>query len=83
MSSLFPVTNCEDCNASLGQAGDANAMDVDVMDIDVASGENYACGQCRRMVCHGCAVSNLGEQRRCLNCAGRDGKTWIGGLGWV
>ena len=82
-SYLFHATNCEDCNASLGQAGDANGMDIDMMDLDVASGGNYACEQCGKTVCHGCAVSNLGEQRRCLNCAGTRGKTWVGGLGWV
>lgn len=82
-SYLFHATNCEDCNASLGQAGDTNGMDIDMMDLDVASGGNYGCEQCGKTVCHGCAVSNLGEQRRCLNCAGTRGKTWVGGLGWV
>lgn len=82
MPSLFQATNCDDCDVPLGQGG-ADGMDVDMMDVDVASGGNYACEQCGRMVCHGCAVSNLGQQRRCLNCAGRRQKVWVGGLGWV
>lgn len=83
LSSLCPVTNCEDCSAPLGNIGDANGVDMDMMDVDVANGGNYACEQCGKHVCHGCAVSNLGEQRRCLNCAGRYEKRWVGGLGWV
>jgi hypothetical protein len=67
----------------LGQAGNTGTMDVDIMDIDVANGSNYACEQCGKMVCHGCAVSNLGHQRKCLNCAGKAEKKWVGGLGWV
>ena len=67
----------------LSQTGDLDAVDVDMMDIDVANGGNYACEQCGKVVCHGCAVSNLGEQRRCLNCAGRAEKKWVGGLGWI
>jgi hypothetical protein len=77
------MTNCEDCNVPLGKSGDTDTMDIDMMDIDVANGGNYACEQCGKIVCHGCAVSNLGEQRRCLNCAGRAEKQWVGALGWI
>jgi hypothetical protein len=83
LSSLCPISNCEDCSAPLGQSGDANAMDVDSMDVDVANGGNYLCEQCGKAVCHGCAISNLGEQRRCLNCAVTTHRRWVGGLGWI
>lgn len=47
------------------------------------------CSTCSRAVCFSCSVSNLGEQRRCLMCAGRDGagtkknKRLGGGMGWT
>jgi ArsR family metal-binding transcriptional regulator len=57
-------------------------MDVDMMmDIDMDSG-NHACTSCGKQVCHSCAVSNLGAERKCLNCAGRK-KTRVGGIGWM
>lgn len=51
------------------------------------------CSACSRAVCFSCSVSNLGEQRRCLLCAGRKvaggaagsaekKKQWVGGMGW-
>lgn len=48
------------------------------------------CSACARAVCFSCSVSNLGEQRRCLRCAGREGsantaskeRKWVGGFGW-
>lgn len=30
------------------------------------------CSTCARAVCFSCSVSNLGEQRRCLLCAGKE-----------
>ncbi|CAL3970151.1 unnamed protein product [Diplocarpon coronariae] len=70
MTSMFPATNCEDCDASLGQSADGAAMDVDMMDLDMGMTERYGCTACGKQVCHGCSVSNLGAERRCLNCAG-------------
>jgi hypothetical protein len=85
-NSFFQPTNCEDCDARLdaGSGGDAMDMDVDMMiDIDI-DGANFGCTSCGKTVCHGCAVSNLGEQRRCLVCAGPPSqKKWVGGIGWV
>lgn len=77
-------TNCEDCDTVLVN-GDGDAMDMDI-DVDMYGGggdgsSDFACSQCRRQICHQCAVSNLGEQRQCLMCAGR--RRWVGGLGWV
>ena len=51
-------------------------MDVD-MDIDAS---DNVCGACGKAVCCSCSVSNLGEHRRCLVCAGsRTGnrKDWL------
>ncbi|KAG4031260.1 hypothetical protein MFRU_009g00510 [Monilinia fructicola] len=84
---LIP-TNCEDCDASLANRESGDEMDVDtMMDIDMyGAGEaNHACTSCGKQVCHSCAVSNLGMDRKCLVCAGRDrnGKRWVGGLGWM
>lgn len=56
-------------------------MDLDI-DVDVYGGSSdFACSECRKQVCHQCAISNLGQQRQCLMCAGR--RQWVGGLGWV
>ncbi|KAK2623689.1 hypothetical protein QTJ16_006870 [Diplocarpon rosae] len=71
MTSMFPATHCEDCDASLGHPGDGYAMDVDMMDVDLGISESYGCVACGKQVCHSCSVSNLGAERRCLNCAGR------------
>lgn len=65
--------NCEDCGIALG--------DGDYMDIDGCSAENHACGACGKQVCFSCSVSNLGEQKRCLHCAGRRARAR--GFGWA
>lgn len=73
-------THCDDCDTVLIN-GDGDAMDLDI-DVDVYGGSlDFSCSQCRKPVCHQCAVSNLGQQRQCLTCAGR--RQWVGGLGWV
>lgn len=84
---LIP-TNCEDCDASLANMDGGDEMDVDtIMDIDMyGAGEtNHACTNCGKQVCHSCAVSNLGVERKCLTCAGsnRNESKWVGGLGWM
>ena len=77
--SYFQPTNCEDCDSFL----DSGDGDVDMMDVDSSiSGEaaNHACFTCGKVVCHSCAVSNLGAERKCLLCAGENrGKKWEGG----
>jgi hypothetical protein len=60
-----PSTNCDDCGSSLSSGDDA--MDMD----DYGMSADHACTACRKAVCSRCSVSNLGEQRRCLQCAGR------------
>ncbi|KAI1762332.1 hypothetical protein GGR53DRAFT_501926 [Hypoxylon sp. FL1150] len=71
-------TNCEDCGQTLreGLAGD-DSMDVDGFGADAETG----CATCGKHVCSHCSITNMGEQRRCLICAGK--KVWIGGLGWA
>lgn len=63
---------CEDCGASL---------DSGMMDVDGASAGACACGACGKHVCFSCSVSNLGEEKRCLQCAGRHnmGGAWTDG----
>lgn len=80
-------TTCEDCGVGLSEE--------DAMMDDGYGFETYinTCSACSRAVCFSCSVSNLGEQRRCLMCAGRDGagagagadksKKWVGGIGWT
>ncbi|KAI5921099.1 hypothetical protein F4810DRAFT_385274 [Camillea tinctor] len=77
--SIYGPTNCEDCGQGLGglDGGDDNSMDIDSFDVGVET----ACSGCGKHVCSHCSITNLGEQRRCLVCAGR--KVWIGGLGWT
>lgn len=74
---LLP-TECDDCgSALLAGGGDADEMDVDCGN----AAEDTACGACGKHVCFSCSVSNLGEQKRCLQCAGR--RVWVGGIGWT
>ncbi|KAM0222850.1 hypothetical protein ACHAPA_001381 [Fusarium lateritium] len=60
-------SNCDDCGAGLSGGDDG-------MDIDGLDNEDHSCGACGKHVCFSCSVSNLGEQRRCLQCAGRNGQ---------
>jgi hypothetical protein len=77
---IYQAANCEDCETPLVSA-DGDAMDID-MDIDVQGTVlDYACSKCQKLVCHRCAISNLGADRRCLMCAGK--RTWVGGIGWM
>lgn len=66
-------------------------MDVDAMMIDGFNGGDWGCKECGKIVCSGCAVNRVGEGRRCLTCAGKEGinggsdrkgggRNW--GLGW-
>ncbi|KAI1378808.1 hypothetical protein F4677DRAFT_412059 [Hypoxylon crocopeplum] len=72
------AANCEDCGQTLREgAGDEDSMDVDGFGGEAQTG----CGACGKHVCSHCSITNLGEQRRCLICAGK--KVWIGGLGWA
>jgi hypothetical protein len=59
-------SNCEDCGAGLANDGDDYG---DSMDVDHA--ENTVCSTCGKHVCFSCSVSNLGDHKRCLRCAGR------------
>ncbi|KAK9434992.1 ORF21 protein [Metarhizium brunneum] len=67
-------TSCEDCGAGLGPGGNAHDMAVDDLTAD-----NTTCGACGKHVCFSCSVSNLGEEKRCLCCAGRKA---FGNIGW-
>ena len=60
-------THCEDCSASLDGADDGEAMDVDMMTTDVDE-RDFGCTSCGKQVCHSCAVSILGMERKCLGC---------------
>lgn len=60
-------THCEDCNANLNGSDDGDAMDVDMMSMDVDE-RDFGCVSCGKQVCHSCAVSNLGAERKCLGC---------------
>ncbi|KAH6609386.1 hypothetical protein Trco_002732 [Trichoderma cornu-damae] len=71
-----PPTSCEDCGSALAGGGGGDEMEV-----DDGAAEDTACGACGKHVCFSCSVSNLGEQKRCLQCAGR--RVWIGGIGWT
>lgn len=66
-TTLTTPTHCEDCSASLNDADDTDAMDVDIMAMDVDE-RNFGCVDCGKQVCHSCAVSNLGMERKCLGC---------------
>jgi len=67
------VSDCEDCGGSLA-GGSEDGMDLDGV-------EGTACSACGKNVCFSCSVSNLGEQKRCLQCAGR--RPSGGHVGWA
>ncbi|KAK0669133.1 hypothetical protein QBC41DRAFT_320343 [Cercophora samala] len=71
---LAASTTCDDCGAGLVGPGACGDQDEMMMDVDGSGvvGENN-CGACGKTVCFSCSVSNLGEHRRCLACAGRRG----------
>jgi hypothetical protein len=80
LAAIYQAANCEDCETPLVSA-DGDAMDID-MDVNVQGTTlDYACSKCHKLVCHRCAISNLGADRRCLMCAGK--RTWVGGIGWM
>ncbi len=61
--------------------------DGDGMDMDNYVRDPHNCGACGKAVCFSCSVSNLGEHRRCLLCAGRRGtvgrESWTSNSGGV
>lgn len=76
-------TDCEDCGQML--CGDDGMMDMD----DMSSMGGTSCSVCGKHVCSHCSITNLGEQRRCLGCAGttqrtgasmRNTSTWATGM---
>ena len=71
------ATNCEDCGVGLGDSDGDVMMDVDGYALGL---EDRACGACGKAVCFSCSVSNLGEHRRCLSCAGPRGG--VAGSSW-
>jgi hypothetical protein len=73
-------TNCEDCGLGLAGGCDDDVM----MDVDGGYGsspEDQTCGACGKAVCFSCSISNLGENRRCLVCAGPRGR--VAGGEWL
>ncbi|PTB68805.1 hypothetical protein BBK36DRAFT_1166691 [Trichoderma citrinoviride] len=79
---LATPTACDDCGAPLaGSDGGVGGGDDMGMDLDGGAAQDTACGACGKHVCFSCSVSNLGEEKRCLQCAGR--RVWIGGIGWT
>ncbi|KAK4195255.1 hypothetical protein QBC40DRAFT_289344 [Triangularia verruculosa] len=87
----FPAaasTTCDDCGAGLVGSGAGGGQDEMMMDVDgCVEAEEHVCGACGKTVCFSCSVSNLGEHRRCLACAGRrdwgtsNGASWTQGVG--
>lgn len=75
-----PTLSCQDCD------GDFLATDPDISmgGVDEVGEKNeWACRQCRRIVCGNCAVVETGLGRECLQCRTSVRKKWIGGIGWM
>lgn len=72
-------TTCDDCGVEL-RGEDAEVDDGYGFETYISS-----CSLCCKAVCFSCSVSNLGEQRRCLVCAGKEDtrKRWVGTTGWT
>lgn len=64
---------CEDCDARLVSCDGGDDMAVDNF-----ATETTACVSCGKHVCFSCSVSNLGEERRCLQCAGSNVGVGVG-----
>ncbi|KAL2262242.1 hypothetical protein VTK26DRAFT_2034 [Humicola hyalothermophila] len=60
-------THCDDCGVGLVGSEDDAMMDVDGYSLNP---DDHLCEACGKTVCFSCSVSNLGEHRRCLACAG-------------
>ncbi|GAW25753.1 putative orf21 protein [Rosellinia necatrix] len=60
-------SECEDCGRRFG--GDDDDGDG-MVDMDMSGTEGTSCVACGKHVCPSCSITNLGEQRRCLGCAG-------------
>jgi len=58
-------TECEDCGHQFKDGEDVTMDGDDMLGLGGSS-----CGACGKHVCSNCSISNLGEQRRCLACAG-------------
>ncbi|KAI1355502.1 hypothetical protein F5Y01DRAFT_270615 [Xylaria sp. FL0043] len=76
-------TECEDCGQDLYADDEHMMMDVD------DSTQTTSCGACGKHVCSHCSITNVGAQRRCLDCAGtlsrsgsgaRSTASWTGGI---
>jgi hypothetical protein len=67
-------TSCEDCGGALSETADDDAMEIDGQ-------AESGCAECGKQVCEHCSINILGEQRRCLACAGK--KTGVAGLEWT
>ncbi|KAI0868183.1 hypothetical protein GGS24DRAFT_483109 [Hypoxylon argillaceum] len=80
-TSVDTPTECEDCGQSLGSDSDDMMMDVD----SLSGAEGAGCGTCGKHVCSHCSITNLGEQRRCLGCAGttRAGNSGRNAVSWA
>ncbi|RYP44190.1 hypothetical protein DL768_009338 [Monosporascus sp. mg162] len=77
---IYAPTSCEDCGQTLGgEDGGGDSMDIDGLD----GGEQTSCRACGKHVCSHCSITNLGEQRRCLKCAGKKAGPGVAGLGWT
>ncbi|EFQ30837.1 hypothetical protein CGRA01v4_12901 [Colletotrichum graminicola] len=71
-AALSPIS-CEDCGTGLGSSdGAADGMDIDdACSYGAGFEADHSCGACGRQVCSHCSITNLGAQRRCLQCVGR------------
>jgi len=67
LTTITLPTACEDCHACLSGVDDTDATDVDMMAMDVDE-RDFGCTSCGKQVCHSCAVSILGAERKCLGC---------------
>ncbi|KAK4180998.1 hypothetical protein QBC36DRAFT_319135 [Triangularia setosa] len=77
-------TTCDDCGVGLGRSGASGDQYETMMDVDGgAEAEEHMCGACGKSICFSCSVSNLGEHRRCLTCAGRGDWGTANGSGWT
>ncbi|KAK2023767.1 hypothetical protein LX32DRAFT_676403 [Colletotrichum zoysiae] len=68
-AALSPIS-CEDCGAGLGSPDGGMDVDDACGYYGAGSEADRSCGACGRHVCSHCSITNLGAQRRCLQCVG-------------
>jgi hypothetical protein len=83
-ASIYGPRDCEDCGQPLRDGDDMDVEMTEDCGYGYGAGKSTTgCAGCGKHVCSHCSITNLGQRRRCLGCAGTARKSWVGGIGWI